>query len=233
MRPKGPPPTHAALAELAMRQHGVVSIRQLTGPLGYSRRSVSRAVAAGRLHRLHRGVFAVGHTRLTQQGRCLAAVLACGPKALLSHDSAAWLWGISTKRPSPYSVTTPVHRSPRPPIDLHHSRTLTADDRALCEGIPVTSLARTFLDVAATSRTQRLQRMLERSEELKLFDLRSVESMLGAIPATTAPAACGVHWSSTARRPSLAPGWSVASSPWYRRLACHGRPPATTSSASS
>jgi hypothetical protein len=178
MRRKTPPRTHRELAELARRQHGVVSIRQLTGPLGYSEAAVRRAVAAGRLHRLFRGVYAVGHMRLTQQGRCLAAVLACGRGALLSHDSAAWLWGISTKGPLPPAVITPVHRKPHAGIQLHSSRTLTAEDRALCEGIPVTSVARTFLDVAATSRPRRLQRMLERSEELRLFDLGPIESVL-------------------------------------------------------
>jgi hypothetical protein len=166
------------LADLANRQHGVVSIRQLTGRLGYSESAVRRAADGGRLHRLHRGVYAVGHTRLTQQGRCLAAVLASGRGALLSHDSAAWLWGISTKSPVPYAVTTPVRRKPRPPIVLHYAGNLTHEDRALREGIPVTSVARTFLDVAATSRPRRLQRMLERSEELRLFDLEPVESVL-------------------------------------------------------
>jgi hypothetical protein len=120
----------------------------------------------------------VGHTSLTQQGRCLAAVLACGPGALLSHDSAAWVWSISTKSPVPFAVTTPNSRKPRPPIQLHVAQNLAAEDRALCEGIPVTSLARTFLDVAATSRPNRLQRMIERSEELRLFDLAPVESVL-------------------------------------------------------
>jgi hypothetical protein len=178
MRAKGRPRSHEALAELARRQHGVVSIRQLTGPLGYSHSAIDRARSAGRLHRLYRGVYAVGHARLTQQGRCLAAVLASGRGALLSHDSAAWLWGISTKSPVPYAVTTPVRRKPRPPVLLHYAGNLAAEDRALREGIPVTSVARTFLDVAATSRPRRLQRMIERSEELKLFDLEPVESVL-------------------------------------------------------
>jgi predicted transcriptional regulator of viral defense system len=175
MRPKRRTRSHRALAQLASRQHGVVSIRQLTGPLGYSEAAVKRAVAGGRLHRLHRGVYAVGHTNLTPQGHCLAAVLACGRAALLSHDSAAWLWGISTKSPAPYAVTTPVRRKPRSPILLHYAGNLAAEDCALREVVPVTSVARTFLDVAATSRPQRLQRILERSEELRLFDLGPVE----------------------------------------------------------
>jgi very-short-patch-repair endonuclease len=178
MRDKGQSRSHQALANLAKRQHGVVSIRQLTGPLGHSRDAVARATRAGRLHRLHRGVYAVGHIRLTQQGRCIAAVLACGRGALLSHDSAAWLWGISTKSPAPFAVTTPNSRKPRPPIQLHVALKLSPEDRALCEGIPATSVARTFLDVAADARPPRLQRMLERSEELRLFDLEPVESVL-------------------------------------------------------
>lgn len=178
MRPKGRTHSHQPLADLAKRQHGVVSIRQLTGSLGYSRRSVSRAAAAGRLHRVHRGVYAVGHTRLTQQGRCLAAVLACGRGALLSHRSAAWLWGLSKTSPAPFEVTTPVRRKPRPPIVLHYAGELAPEDRALREGIPVTSIARTLLDMAATIRFDRLQRMIERSEELRLFDLTAIESVL-------------------------------------------------------
>jgi len=178
MRPKGLPQTHRALADLADRQYGVVSIRQLTGPLGYSRRSVSRAEAAGRLHRLHRGVFAVGHTRIPLHGKCLAAVLACGPGALLSHRSAAWLWGLAKGSPAPFEVTTPIPRKARKPIRIHHSRILTANDRALREGVPATALPRTLLDCAASEDFWLLQRMLERSEELRLFDLGPVEELL-------------------------------------------------------
>jgi hypothetical protein len=167
-----------SLPDLAKRQHGVVSIRQLTGPLGYSRSAVDRAVAAGYLHRLHRGVFAVGHTRISPYGECLAAVLASGPNALLSHLSAAWLWDISGSSPAPFAVTTPVRRKPRPPIRLHEARLITADDRALREGIPVTALPRTLLDLAATIRFDWLEKMVERTEERGLFDLRAVEDLL-------------------------------------------------------
>lgn len=170
---------HGPLADLAARQHGVVSIRQLVGPLGYSRSAVARAVRSGRLHRLYRAVFAVGHTNLSWQGRCLAAVLACGPNAVLSHHSAAWLWGISTRRaPAPFAVTVPTPRSPRPPIELHRARNLAVEDRRLCEGIPVTAVPRALLDLAAGDPDDRLQRYLERAEELRLFDLAPVESVL-------------------------------------------------------
>jgi hypothetical protein len=108
----------------------------------------------------------------------LAAVLACGPDALLSHRSAAWLWGITRYGPAPLHVTSPIPRKSRLPIKLHHSRVLTADDRGFEDGIPVTAIPRTLLDCAAESRFAQLQRMLERGEELQLFDLEPVEELL-------------------------------------------------------
>jgi hypothetical protein len=163
---------------MAKRQHGVVSIRQLTGPLGYPRRSVSRAVAAGRLRPLHRGVFAVGHTAISSDGWCLAAVLACGSRSLLSHCSAAWLWGLSAYGPAPYEVTTPVPRHGKLPLRVHHSRVLTDADRALQREIPVTALPRTLLDLAARARPHRLGQYLERAEELQLLDLAPIDDLL-------------------------------------------------------
>jgi Transcriptional regulator, AbiEi antitoxin len=167
------------LAGIAERQHGVISVRQLETRLGYSPAAVKRDVAAGWLRRLHRGVYAVGHRRISDHGRCLAAVLACGPDALLSHRSAAWLLGIWRYGPPPVHVTSPIPRKPRSPIRLHHSRILTAADRALEENIPVTALPRTLLDCAVELRPSQLQRMLERSEELRLFDLGPIEELLG------------------------------------------------------
>ena len=164
------------LAELAKRQHGVVSIRQLLGPIGYSQNAIARAVAIGRLHRLHRGVYAVGHTHLSWQGRCLAAVLACAP-ALASHTSAAWLWGLLRSRPGTIHVTAPTRRHAKPFACVHYAR-LTDVDRALREGIPVTAFPRTLLDLAAMLPPDRLQRAVERSEELRLFDLRAVDALL-------------------------------------------------------
>lgn len=155
-----------------------MSIRQLTGRLGYSRSAVKRAVAAGRLHPLYRGVFAVGRTDLSLHGQCLAAVLACGPRSLLSHYSAAWLWGLSPTQPVPIHVTTPVARSIRPPIRLHLSRTLSDADRRLQDNVPLTSVARTLLDQAALLSDHWLRRLLKRSEELELFDLAAVHDVL-------------------------------------------------------
>jgi hypothetical protein len=140
--------------------------------------SVERAASAGRLHRVHQGVYAVGHTNLSLYGQCLAAVLACGPGALLSHWSAAWFLGLLPTQPVPVHVTTPVQRQSRSRIRVHRSRTLTDADRVSEDRIPVTSVARTALDLAPRIRPASLDRLLQRAEELKLFDLPEFESVL-------------------------------------------------------
>jgi hypothetical protein len=173
-----PRPGDSGLAELATRQHGIVTIRQLLGPLGYSRSAISRAAAGGRLHRIHQGVYAVGHTDLSELGHCLAAVLGAGPDALLSHRSAGWLWGIWRSSPAPYEVTGPIPRRPKPPLIVHRARHLEPEDRAIVERVPVTAVPRTLLDLATSVRHNRLDRCIERAEELGLFDLRALETLL-------------------------------------------------------
>jgi hypothetical protein len=156
----------------------MVSIDQLTGCLGFSSSGVDRAVSSGWLHRLHRGVYAVGHTNLSLQGQCLAAVFACGDGALLSHYSAAWLWGLVKGSPVPIEVTTPIPRKLHLPVRRHHSRILVADDYESREGIPVTGVPRTLLDLAARVRSDRLRRILERAEELRVLDLAPIAALL-------------------------------------------------------
>jgi len=168
--------THRPLAELAARQHGVVSSRQLEA-LGYSRPAVTRATQSGRLHRIHRGVYAVGHRSMTWEGRCLAAVLACAPRAAASHLSAAWLWGLLASRPGTFHVTASTRRHAKRRIEVHYAP-LAAEDLAACEGIPVTSVARTLLDYAGMSSDAPLESALERSEERDIFDLRAVDALL-------------------------------------------------------
>jgi hypothetical protein len=173
-----PLPRRRRLADLATRQHGVVSIRQLKGDLGFSSSAVSRAVAAGALHPLHRGAYAVGRADVSLHGRCLAAVLAGGDGALLSHYSASWLWGLSKVGPVPVHVTVATRRAARSGFVLHHARHLDVEDRELIDGIAVTALPRTLLDQAARVRSKHLRRMLQRAEELGLFDLGPVDSVL-------------------------------------------------------
>jgi Transcriptional regulator, AbiEi antitoxin len=167
---------HGPLADLAKKQHGVVALEQLER-LGYSRHSAGRAVRSGQLHRLHRGVYAVGHLNLAWEGRCLAAVLACGPSAVASHYSAAWLWGLLRTRPGTLHVTAPKRRRQRAGFRLHFS-SLAREDRSVCDGIPLTAVSRTVLDLAAVFDARRLERVLESSEELRIFDLRAVDALL-------------------------------------------------------
>src|SRR5207247_11204601 len=90
MRDKRVEGPDAAIARIAARQHGVVTVGQLRAA-GLDRNAVGRRLAAGRLHRVYRGVYAVGHAGLSDEGRWTAAVLACGEGAVLSHRSAAEL----------------------------------------------------------------------------------------------------------------------------------------------
>jgi hypothetical protein len=136
---------HDGLARLAGEQHGVVGHQQLL-ELGYSQTAIGRGVESRRLHRIHRGAYAVGNPKPSNHGRCLAAVLACGRDAMLSHDSAAWLWGLRSRCPSRTEVTLPARGHRRRGIHIHHSTILESVDRAIREGIPTTSVARTLLD---------------------------------------------------------------------------------------
>jgi very-short-patch-repair endonuclease len=144
------------VAEIAARQHGVVRFDQFVWA-GLSPKGITRRTRSGRLHRLYRGVYAVGHTNLSREGRWLAAVFACGDGAVLSHASAAHLWGISPKSPSTIHITVPVPngRAKRPGIRLHRSSTLSPRETTQRRGIPVTTPARTLRDLGyGTERTR-------------------------------------------------------------------------------
>jgi very-short-patch-repair endonuclease len=160
---------------LAERQHGVVSIRQLA-KLGFSRKAVAREVANGRLHHLYRGVYAVGHPRLTWHGRCLAAVLACAP-SVASHTAAGWVWGLTTYAPDRIHLTATSRRHRKAQFIIHFAQ-LAKEDQVMWEGIPVTSWPRTLLDLAALERPERLGHFLKRAEDVKLFDLRPLDALL-------------------------------------------------------
>jgi very-short-patch-repair endonuclease len=164
------------LAELASVQHGVVATWQLVA-LGYSYQAIRRRVASGWLHRIYRGVYAVGHTRLTVKGRWMAAVLACGPGVLLSHHAAAALHDLQRPPAGKLDVTC-TSRHVVPGVRCHTVRSLHRDDRAQVDGIPVTSLARTLFDLAGMLRAQRLRSMLEEVERRELLDGRLLKAQL-------------------------------------------------------
>jgi predicted transcriptional regulator of viral defense system len=118
--------SHRALAELAARQHGVVSFRQLR-ELGFSKGKISRSHEAFRLIRIHRGVYALGHGEISDHGRCMAAVLAAGADAVVSHLAAAWLWGLHDSCPAEVEVTVTASRHHRRGIRIHRAAALGAD----------------------------------------------------------------------------------------------------------
>jgi very-short-patch-repair endonuclease len=172
------PPREAALTRLLVRQHGVVALAQLR-ELGLSPSAVRDRAASSRFHRVHRGVYAVGHPRLTLHGHWMAAVLACGPDALLSHRSAAALWGLRPDNRPKTDISLPRSSvRPKPGIEVHRSITLTRADVTAVDGIPCTTLARTLLDLADVLDKRSVERAIEQAEVLRLFDLTAVEDVL-------------------------------------------------------
>lgn len=145
--------------------------------VGLSERAVRDRVAAGRLTRMHRGVFAVATP--TRKGRWMAAALAMGGQAVLSHCSAAALWELTDDRRTDVDVTVPGNNT-RSRVDLaiHGGTALSAEDRTAQDGIPCTALPRTLLDLAAIVDRRTLQRTIDRAEALRLFDLTAIQQLL-------------------------------------------------------
>jgi very-short-patch-repair endonuclease len=156
------------IAEIATRQHGVITTAQLLGARIYSS-GISNRRTAGRLHRIHRGVYAVGHPNLSNEGRWMAAVLACGEGAVLSHRSAAALWQIASQSEG-VDVTVPGDggRRRRNCIRVHRSTTLTERDCTRHTGVPVTNPGRTLADLRRILPSQEFARALREAEYLRL-----------------------------------------------------------------
>jgi hypothetical protein len=160
------------IARVAARQHGHITRRQLLD-LGLGRRAIAQRLASGDLVRVHAGVYAVGYRRVEPVALAMAAVLACGEEALLSHDSAAALWGMRRWQQIP-EVTTPEHRR-RPNIHTHRSRTLTRADKRTQLNIPTVSAARAIFEIAPRLTDKQLTRAVQdarRAGHIKPTDLR-------------------------------------------------------------
>jgi very-short-patch-repair endonuclease len=160
-----------AIGELANRQHGVVSYAQLR-ELGLTRHRIEGRVAAKRLRRLHRGVYAVGHEALTWRAHLVAAVYACGPEALASHRAAGALHGLI--RASRIEVTVPHSSRGRKGITVHRTRLIHPEDRVLVAEVPATSVARTLVDLADVLTEARLADVVRQAEIQRVFDLEAV-----------------------------------------------------------
>ncbi len=176
-------PFDTQLAQLAARQHGIVGLPQLR-QLGMTDSGVRKRLHRGRLHRVHRGVYALTPRSLvTREGLWMAAVLACGPWAALSHRSAAHLHGLraTTRAGIDIVVPRPVIRR-YDGIDVHRSVTLTDQDVTAVDSIPVTTLARMILDLAAVVEQRAVERVIGDAVDQGMFDLRALDDQLGRNP---------------------------------------------------
>ena len=176
-----------AIAELAARQYGVVSLWQLC-ELGLSARAIQLRAATGRLHRVYHAVYAlVPPSLLTLDGRYMAAALACGRDAVISYRSAAALLELRRTERSNIDVTIPG-RSPRkhPGIDLHRSTTLRPEDTTRIRSIPVTTVARTMLDLSQVVDRRGVERACNQAE---INDALDLDALLDQIDHNSARAA--------------------------------------------
>lgn len=167
------------IAEVARRQHGVISLEQLLH-IGLTPGQIKRRTRVGRLHPLHRGVYAVGHTDLSRLGVWKAATLGA-PAMALSHRSAAELWQLLEYRGGAVHLTAPRQARMGPRIATHQAGH-PPDELTTLEGIPVTSLARTLLDIAATEGRRPLERALREAEFRRLTDPLGLPALLERYP---------------------------------------------------
>jgi very-short-patch-repair endonuclease len=174
---RGFPATDASIAALAGAQHGVLTRAQLR-LVGLSDDAVDRRVRARRLHRLYHGVYAVGHSVLTREGRWMAAVLAAGTNAVLSHATAAAAWELRPPGAGAIHVTVPGDpgRTRRRGLRIHRSRTLTPDDTTTHRGIPITTPVRTIIDLAATLTGRPLEHALDLADQHRLIDFADLRT---------------------------------------------------------
>ena len=165
---------------MAARQGGVVSAAQLRAA-GIDGDAARRRVAAGRLHRLGRGVYAVGHTALSPDGRLFAALLGVGEGGVVSHRTAADLWGFAADRSAEGRCADDPPGSGGERVRLHRTRDLPPRDVTRLRGIPVTSVPRTLVDLSAVLDARRLDRAVHEAEVLRLLDVTAVEDSPGAV----------------------------------------------------
>ncbi len=170
----------ARLAQIAARQHGVVSRAQLLSA-GLPATAIDYRVRVGRLQLVHRGVYGVGHCPTSRPARAMAAVLACGSGAVLSHRSAAALWEIDPRWREPLEVTSTHHPRPRG-IRVHRTRSLTATHVTSRLGIPVTTPARTLLDLTHVLDDRALTRAANQAQVLRLVRLDHFAALLASGP---------------------------------------------------
>jgi predicted transcriptional regulator of viral defense system len=165
------------LGRLAVAQNGVVTRAQLE-EMGLSEEALLKRVARGRLHRICSGVYSLTPEVMTERGRFMAAVLACGPDAVLSHQTAAYLWGLVDSWEEPIDVTAPNRRGRSPAgVAAHRDGSLQPIDKTSLHGIPCTSVARTLLDFAGVE-PERVRKAVAEAEVLRILDKPRLRALL-------------------------------------------------------
>jgi hypothetical protein len=174
--------TNTAVWGLVRRQHGVVARRQLLN-LGLTAKAIRHRVHIGRLHPLMTGVYAVGRPHISREGKWMAAVLACGPGAMLSHRSAAALWRFGEETPGVVDVSIGRHSFlRRPGIRVHDRAGFWDRDIGSRLGIPVTEPVRTFLDLATVSGPKTVERAINEADKRDVIDAYALRRALDDYP---------------------------------------------------
>lgn len=171
-----PPSPDAEMAAVAARQHGVVTVARLLA-LGLDKDAVGRRVRDGRLHRVHRGVYAVGHVGLSREGRWTAAVLGAGEDSALSHLSVARFWDVSRWGTSVISVVSTARRT-LDGVELHTVRRLDPRDVLIRKGIRVTTVARMCVDLTDVLDAYQLAYVIYRAEYWHIFNLAATRAAM-------------------------------------------------------
>jgi very-short-patch-repair endonuclease len=166
---------------LAGRQHGLVAYWQLLR-LGFGRNWIAHKVKIGWLHRVHTGVYAVGHPALTEHGKLMAAVLACGAGARLSHWRAARHWDLLERVPPIIDVVLIGNRTGPRNVRTHRVKDLHPDDRTSRHGIPITTVPRTLLDLAAVADERQLRRAVNNAARGGWLNRRAIDDLLERHP---------------------------------------------------
>jgi predicted transcriptional regulator of viral defense system len=159
-------------------QNGLITLEQLEVH-GLSVQAIHERLLAGRLYRIHQGVYSLTPRVMTERGKFMAAVLACGPDAVLSHRSAAYLWGLVDEWEEPIDVTAPNRRGRSPDgVAAHRDGSLQPIDKTLVHGIPCTTVVRTILDFAGVAQEWEVRKVVAEAEVLRILDKSKLRALL-------------------------------------------------------